>query len=81
MWINKPIREGKSFRRLAIKQWWVDAPKNYWVIGAFIGLIGSQSILIAAWLSKDKPEKQQIELQVKYGIRSDTITVYQSPLK
>lgn len=67
----------QSFRRKEIMQSWIDAPKNLWMIGAVISLISTHAYLIIETFSKKEPVKKQIELQVKHGIKSDTITVYQ----
>ena len=33
-------KDGKSFRAEAIKEWWIDFPKNYWYLFIISGIIG-----------------------------------------
>lgn len=71
------VESGKKFRKIEINEWVKNMPKNYWFLGSFIALIATQSSLIVQLFYKSKPEKPKIELQVKRGIKSDTIIVYQ----
>ena len=50
-----------SYRKQAIKDWWRNAPKNYWMIGTVFALISTNAALIVELLSKGKSAGQQSE--------------------
>jgi ribosomal protein S8 len=70
------VEKDKRFRREERRQWWRDFPKNYWVVGVILATLISQwKPIYDLW---QKPDKSQIELTLKPGIKSDTINlIYQ----
>jgi hypothetical protein len=69
---GKHFFDTKTYRRQAIKQWWIDAPKNFWVIGAFLGLLSTNAALILSLVPKDKLATQQQMPPVSTAAKSDT---------
>lgn len=48
-----------SYRWQSIKNWWREAPRNYWMIGTLFALLTSNAALITKLLSKEKQDTKQ----------------------
>jgi predicted transcriptional regulator len=65
--------DSTSYRRESIKKWWQEAPKNFWVIGAILGLLSTNAALIVELTSKDKSETEQKRTQESTAAKQDTL--------
>jgi hypothetical protein len=61
-----------SYRKQAIKKWWIDAPKNYWMIGTVFALLTSNIALIRGLLSNESDRKAGIEQTPSQLNKKDT---------